>query len=153
MPVRVLECTFTVGNNGALKIPSSVLREMGLIPGDHVRIAYLTKDGQQNSYQEFLLSADPLDKLSDEQQIQVPDHLLADANIPTNADLQIICLDGCIVICQDSALSSDELASVLEQLQVAGELTSPLSRNPEQMQEQLEELINRYQEGADPNEV
>ena len=151
--MRISESTFTVGSNGALKIPASVLREMGLLPGDHVRVAYLTCDGQKNSFQEFLLSANPLDKLSEEQQIQVPDHILEDANIPSDADLQILCLDGCIVICQDSALNPDELASVLEQLQNVDELTFTLSGGPTQMREQLEELINRFQEGADSSEI
>ena len=151
--MRISESTFTVGNNGALKIPASVLREMGLFPGDHVRVAYLTCDGQKNSFQEFLLSANPMDRLSEEQQIRVPDHILEDANLPTGADLQILCLDGCIVICQDSALSPDELASVLEQLQAAGELTFTLSGSPAQMRAQLDELINRIQEGADSSEI
>lgn len=151
--MRISESTFTVGNNGALKIPASVLREMGLFPGDHVRVAYLTCDGQKNSFQEFLLSANPMDRLSEEQQIRVPDHILEDANLPTDADLQILCLDGCIVICQDSALSPDELASVLEQLQAAGELTFTLSGSPAQMRAQLDELINRIQEGADSSEI
>lgn len=151
--MRISESTFTVGNNGALKIPASVLREMDLLPGNHVRVAYLTCDGQKNSFQEFLLSANPLDKLSEEQQIQVPDHILKDANIPSDADLQILCLDGCIIICQDSALNPDELASVLERLQNADELTFTLSGDPAQMREQLEELINRFQEGADSSEI
>lgn len=151
--MRILESTFTVGSNGALKIPTSVLQEMGLFPGDHVRIAYLTCDGQKNSFQEFLLSANPLDELSEEQQIRVPNHILEDANIPSDADLQILCLDGYIVICQDSALSPDELVSVLEQLQNMDELTFALSGDPAQMREQLEELINRFQEGVDSSEI
>lgn len=144
---------FNVGSSGTLEIPASILKEMGLLPGDHVHIAYLTQDGQQNSFREFLMSANHLDELSDEQQFRVPDHILEDANIPANADLQILCLDGCIIICQDSALSPDELAAVLEQLQAADELAFTLPDSPEQMREQLEELLNRFQEGADSNEV
>lgn len=151
--MRILESTFTVGNNGALKIPASVLQEMGLFPGDHVRVAYLTHDGQVNSYQEFFLSATPLDELSEEQQIGVPNHIMEEANIPTDADLQILCLDGYILICQDSVLKLEELAAVLEQLQTTNELTFTLSGSPEQMREQLKELIERFQEGADSSEM
>lgn len=136
-----------------MEIPASILKEMGLLPGDHVHIAYLTQDGQQNSFREFLMSANHLDELSDEQQLRVPDHILEDANIPANADLQILCLDGCIIICQDSALSPDELTAVLEQLQAADELAFTLPESPEQMREQLEELINRFQEGENSSEM
>lgn len=151
--MQISETTFTVSENGSLTIPKTVLREMGLSPGNTVCVAYLTHNGKENLFHEFLLSANPLDELSEELQIRVPNHVLEDANIPVDSDLQILCLDGCIVICQDSALTPSELASVLEQLQAAGELTTPLSGNPEQTREQLEELITQFQEGADPSEV
>lgn len=145
----ISESMFTVGSAGALEIPAAVLREMGLHAGDPVRVAYLTHDGQQNSFREFLLSANSLDKLTDEDQIRVPDRILSDANLPADADLQILCLNGCIVICQDSVLSSDELAAVLEQLRTADELTAALPDSPELVCGQLEEFINRFQEGSD----
>ena len=149
----ISESVFTIGNAGALEIPAAVLREMGLHAGDPVRVAYLTHDGQQNSFREFLISTDPLDELTDGDQIRVPDRILADANLPADADLQILCLDGCIVICQDSALSSNELAAVLEQLRTADELVAALPDSPEQIRDQLEEFINRFQEGADSDDI
>ena len=149
----ISESVFTIGSAGALEIPAAVLREMGLSAGDPVRVAYLTDDGQQNSFREFLLSANPLGELTDENQIKVPDHILEDANLPADADLQILCLNGCILICQDSALTSDELAAVLEQLRTADELTAALPDSPEQIRDQLEEFINRFQEGADPDDI
>ena len=97
--MRILECTFTVGSGGVLKIPASVMQKMGLLPGDHVRIAYLTRDGQQNLFQEFFLSANPLDELAEDNQIKVPTHILEDANIPADADLQILCLNIPIYKC------------------------------------------------------
>lgn len=148
----ISESMFMVGSAGALEIPAAVLREMGLHTGDPVRVAYLTGDGQQNSFREFLLSADPLDKLTEENQIRVPNHILEDANLPADADLQILCLSGCIVICQNSALTPDELATVLEQLRTADELTTALPDSPEQVCDQLEEFINRFQEGADSDD-
>lgn len=151
--MRISESTFTVDNSGALKIPSSILCEMGLLPGDHVRVAYLTQDDRQNSFHEFLLSASSLDELSDEQQFRIPNHILEDANIPADSDLQIVCLNGCVLICRDSALNPDELASVLEQLRAMDELTSALSGNPEQVREQIEKLISRFEEGKDQSEV
>jgi len=151
--LQIAEITYTVSESGNLTIPDTVLREMGIGPGSVVHIAYLTQDGQQNTFQEFLLSSNPLEKLTEEQQLRVPTHMLEDSNIPADADLQIICLDGCIVICQDSALTPDELAEVLSRLQVAGELTSSLPSDPVQMQDKIEEFINYFQEGADPSDL
>lgn len=151
--MQIVETTYTVNESGSLTLPNTVLREMGIYPGNIVRVAYLTQDGQQNSFREFLLSSSPLDELTEEQQLRVPTHMLEDSNIPADADLQIICLDGCIVICQDSALTPDELAEVLSRLQVAGELTSSLPSDPVQMQDKIEEFINYFQEGADPSDL
>lgn len=126
---------------------------MGLTPGNTVHVAYLTLDRQRNLFQEFLLSADPLDKLSEEQQLRVPNHLLEQSNIPIDADLQIVCMEGCIIICRDSALNPYELASVLERLQAAEEFASILSGDSKQAQAQLAELIEHFQEGASASEL
>ena len=37
--MKISELTFTVDHCSGLKIPTSVLREMGLAEGDHVRMA------------------------------------------------------------------------------------------------------------------
>lgn len=151
--MQLSEITFTVSRNGSLKIPASILQKMGLFPGSHVRVAYLTQDGQRNSFQEFLLSADSLEELSDENQFHIPDHLLRQSNIPTDADLQIICLDGLLIICQDTALSQDELNAVLESLRDADSLVGGLPVELSQVQAQLKETINNLQEGADSDDV
>ena len=151
--MQLSEITFTVSRNGSLKIPASILQKMGLFPGSHVRVAYLTQDGQRNSFQEFLLSADSFEELSDENQFHIPDHLLRQSNIPTDADLQIICLDGLLIICQDTALSQDELNAVLESLRDADSLVGGLPVELSQVQAQLKETINNLQEGADSDDV
>ncbi|MDO4315385.1 MAG: AbrB/MazE/SpoVT family DNA-binding domain-containing protein [Oscillospiraceae bacterium] len=151
--MQITETTFTVSRSGNLKIPASVLREMGLFPGDHIRIAYLTHDGQANSFQEFLLSADPLEDLTDAYQLHVPNHLLNRANIPVAADLQIICLNGLIVICPDTVLSPDELSAILKNLQTAEDLIRGLPIGTAQAQAQLEKVINELQKGEVSNDV
>jgi len=126
---------------------------MGLGPGSHVRVAYLTRDGQHNSFQEFLLSANSLDALSDEQQFCVPNQLLSQSNIPLDADLQIICLDGFLIICQDTTLSSDELVAVLDSLRDADKLVCGLPMEVTQAQAQLKEVIDSLQEGENSSDV
>lgn len=149
--MQISETTFTVGNNGSLKIPAVVLKEMGLLPGDHVRVAYVVKGGRQNVFQEFLLSADPLDTLTEDNEFRVPSELLSQANIPENADLQILCLNGCLLICQDSALNLKELSSVFDNLQTAENIAFSLPIDPFQVREQLQEFTDRYEEGATEN--
>jgi antitoxin component of MazEF toxin-antitoxin module len=146
--LKISECTFTVSGNGSLKIPAAILRNMGLGPGSHVRVAYLTPDGQKNVFQEFVLSADPLDSLSEEQPLRVPDQLLEQANLPTDADLQIFCLSGCILICRDLTLNQDELYAVLDQLRTAEELMSILPSDGKQPQIPLCEMITDLLEGG-----
>lgn len=150
--MQISESVFTVRKSGNLLIPAAVLQEMGLHPGNHVRIAYLTEDGSKNTFQEFLLSKNPLEHLSEEQQIQVPNHILETANIPKDADLQIVCLDGLILICQDPTLSIDELTAIFEQLQTIGELPLSPQETPAQIKEQLDELFDYYQKGVDPSD-
>ena len=88
--------TFTVDGRGNIKIPAAVLSEMGLAPGDHVRAAYLTPDGITNPYCEFMLLPEFADEaaLVDDDAIRIPAQLMAQANIPADADLQITCLNG-----------------------------------------------------------
>lgn len=150
--MQILETTFTVSDNGSLKIPATVLKEMGLLAGDHIHVAYVVKDGRQNVFQEFLLSADPLDTLTEDNKFQVPSDLLAQANIPENADLQILCLNGYLLICQDSALSLNELSSVFESLRTAEDIVSSLPIDSFQAMEQLQEFTDRFEEGAPEDE-
>ena len=151
--MQIIEDEYIIGRSGDLTIPHTVLQDMGLYPGARVHVAYLTQDGKKNEFREFLLSANAMDELSEEQQFRVPSQILEESNIPADADLQILCLDGCIVICRDSALSSSELAAVLERLKEAGELTSSVSGDTEQLQEQLEDFINHFQKGADSSDL
>lgn len=89
--MQLSEIAFTVSRSGSLKIPASILQKMGLFPGSHIRIAYLTQDGQRNSFQEFLVSADSSEELSDENQFYIPDHLLEAINVwKIFPELQII---------------------------------------------------------------
>ena len=104
--MKIAEMTFTVDSRGNIRIPATVLSEMGLAPGDHVRVAYLTSDGVTNPFCEFML----LPELADEQElmgndaIRISAQLMAQANIPADADLQIACLNGALLICRDTGL-------------------------------------------------
>jgi len=139
--LNLSEITLTVSKNGKLKFPPFLLKEMGLVPGDHIRIAYLTNDGTANTFKEFLLTSEDLSDISEEQQIAVPSRLLQQANIPPDADIQIICLDGAIVIGAEPKLNLKELDAVLEDLSVAVDVTDNLSSDTASLYTQLKRTI------------
>jgi len=126
---------------------------MGLFSGDHIRVAYLTQDGAVNTFREFLLLPDIIGETeTEEDAIRIPAQLMEQANIPLDADLQIACLDGALVICRDTGFHSEELRSVLEGLQAAEHLTSMLPEDAQQALLELERSIHAIQEGAETNE-
>lgn len=151
--MQIAEMTFTVDSRGNIKIPAVVLKKMGLAPNDHVRVAYLTQDGTANTYHEFMLAPNSVDEsgLMDADAIRIPAQLMEQANIPADADLQITCFNGGLLICQDTGLHPQELSGVLEGLQVAESLTSMLPEEAQQALLQLEQTINTIREGVGEN--
>lgn len=147
--VKISELRLNVSREGELVIPAEVLREMGLLPSDSVYLAYLTRDGMKNVYQEFLLTSRPVGDLEEEGKIIVPSSLLEQANIPSNGDIQILCLNGAILLFEDSTLNKQELDLLLQQLRFASELTAVLPDQANSAIQQLEEII---QEGAGDDE-
>lgn len=144
--MKILEITFTVDNGGSLRIPSRTLREMGVAPGDHVRVAYLTDNGERNTFKEFLLTPEGVEYCEEPQQLVIPVPLLQQAGIPENADVQIVCLNGALVIMQETALSQTELLSVLDGLLTAAELVSELPADATQAQMELADVLTEYGE-------
>ena len=152
--MKIAEMTFTVDSRGNVKIPAAVLSEMGLAPGDHVRAAYLTPDGITNPFCEFMLLPELVDgpELMDDDAVCIPAQLMAQANIPADADLQIACLNGGVLICQDTGLQPEELYGILEGLQAAEDLSAMLPQEAQQALLQLERTISTIREGAGEDE-
>lgn len=150
----ISELTFTVDRRGGVKIPAFLLEKMGLFSGDHIRVAYLTQDGSANTFREFMLLPDAIEETEtvEDDTIRIPAQLMEQANIPSDADLQIACLDGALVIFRDAGLRSEDLQTVLEGLQVTEYLTSILPGDAQQTLSQLEQVIRTIQEGAEASE-
>ena len=142
--MKIVETTYTINKGGGLKIPSTDLKAMGLNAGEHIRVAYLSRDGIHNDNREFLLSGESIaEDGGEEAQISIPAALMEQAKIPQDADLQIVCGDGCIVIMRDSALSIDELTAVLSALETAEELATqmPTDADLHQISEKLQAAV------------
>lgn len=149
--MQILELIFTVDHRGRLKIPAPVLTKMGLAAGDHVRVAYLTHNGAANTFCELMLLPNAVDGvgLNGDNAIQIPMELMRQANIPQDADLQIACLDGCIVISGDTGLQPEELSSILDSLQLAESCASVLPEEARQVLSQLEQTIQNTRKGSE----
>lgn len=87
-------------------IPADDLAEMGLTAGQDVFVAYIADDGLANRYHEFTVSSVSLSELDTTQQIAIPQQLLEQAGIDSNAEVQITCMDGAIIITGDTPLTS-----------------------------------------------
>ena len=152
--MKIAEMTFTVDSRGNISIPAAILSEMGLAPGDHVRAAYLTPDGITNPFCEFMLLPELVDgpELMGDDAVRIPAQLMAQANIPADADLQIVCLNGALLICRDTGLQPQELCGILEGLQAAEDLSAMLPQEAQQALLQLEQTISTIREGAGEDE-
>lgn len=104
-------------------IPTGDLSEMGLTAGQNVFVAYITDGELINQCQEFVVSAAPLSELGVSQQITIPQILLEQANIDPEAEVQVTCMEGAIIITGDTALSEIELKEVVDRLQAANDLS------------------------------
>ena len=149
--MKIAEMTFTVDSRGNINIPAAILSEMGLAPGNHVRAAYLTPDGITNPFCEFMLLPELVDgpELMGDDAVRIPAQLMAQANIPADADMQIACLNGALLICQDTGLQPQELCGVLEGLRAVEDLASMLPQEAQRALLQLEQTINTIREGAE----
>ena len=130
------------------------MTRMGLAAGDHVRVAYLTHNGAANTFCELMLLPNAVDGvgLNGDNAIQIPMELMRQANIPQDADLQIACLDGCIVISGDTGLQPEELSSILDSLQLAESFASVLPGEARQVLSRLEQAVQNMKEGLEQDE-
>ena len=149
------ELTCQIDPAGNLLIPADVIRDIGLVPGDLIHIAYISRDGVSNDYQEFLLSASGIENMEEEETtFHIPTRLLEQANIPADSDLQIAFSDGLIIISGSSTLDLEEWGEVLERLEKTCEYAEHFRFDNDiaQVQAQLADEIEHYQEGGEHSE-
>ena len=146
----ITELVYTVNKQGSLKIPKDAIREMGLQAGDHVRVAFLSTDGEKNDYCELMIYGEQAEEDTElaEQSIQIPESLMKASKLTSTENLRILCLDHALLICPDTSLSGEELEAVLNSLFRANDLVSDLSDDTEDIREQLDNLIEKLEEEA-----
>ena len=112
-------------------IPASDLAEMGLSPGQNVFVAYIADDDLANQYSEFMVSSVSLSEMDCSQRIAVPQPLLEEAGIDPDGEVQVICVEGAIIIAEDSALNEDELSEVVDRLRAANDRAQQFANEPD----------------------
>ena len=112
-------------------IPAADLAEMGLSPGKNVFVAYIADDDLANQYSEFTVSSVSLSEMDCSQRIAVPQPLLEEAGIDPDGEVQVICIEGAIIIAEDSTLNEDELSEVIDRLRAANDLAQQFANEPD----------------------
>lgn len=101
----LLQIKGTVDKNGNFVVPALLLKGMGIIPGNPVKLTYLPADPLNSStpYREFTISPG-----EDEEEFEftVPHSLLNAAEIPDDSDLEVTCTKGAIIVTAGDILDS-----------------------------------------------
>lgn len=111
--LKLVELALQIGKNSVIEIPVDALTQMGIHTEDTIKLIYMAESEENlvNATREFVLTRENAeDALQQEEQIafQIPEALLADAGIPVDADLEIVCADGKIMILPSGSEHSDE---------------------------------------------
>lgn len=100
------EIFLETNENGVLLVNDHILSQMGIGKNEQIYIAYLCPSNTEivNEFREFILTKDGLEKIQREMELEeeisltIPNGLMIDAGIPLEADLDVICKKGLIVI-------------------------------------------------------
>lgn len=143
--VQLVEITGVLNEKGCIEIPIVLLTQTGIHTGEEVNLIYLAagEKDYRNESREFMLKRaeeDPLEELqSGETEFKLPPQLLADAHIPLDADLDIVCLDRKIVILPTEDVGSEDVPKEL--LDICAELGIP--------REKVNIVLRMTEEGSD----
>jgi bifunctional DNA-binding transcriptional regulator/antitoxin component of YhaV-PrlF toxin-antitoxin module len=117
--MKLVQIESNIDSNGQLVVPALLLRGMGLGPGDTVRLAYTAVDSasDSNTYKKFMLMPG---KSYADFDLTVPHELLEEAEIPEDADLEVICAKGAVIITEGDILDDlpDDLRLLFEDLDI-----------------------------------
>lgn len=124
--LQLVEMEGRVTENGCIEIPMTVLDQAGICTGDAIKLIYMAEEEEvKSAAKEFLLvknDQDVVEELVREQRVslQIPEELLQDAGIPMDADLDIVCQNGRIVIFSSELLKETVIPE--EVMEICNEL-------------------------------
>lgn len=140
--LQLVEMEGKMTENGCIEIPAVVLEQAGICTGDTVKLVYVAEDGElKNTAKEFLLARagqDVAEELAKEENIafQIPEELLRDAGIPMDADLDIVCQEGRIIILPSELVQGtkvpEELLAICRELGITEDKVNIILRTTEE---------------------
>ena len=104
--MKLIELQGSVDQNGELAIPRTLLVDMGLRPGDSVRLTYASGSGaMDNTHRQFVVTPDGIAAAMLKPRedscgcgLTLPHELLEASDFPRDCDLEVVCAPGAIVI-------------------------------------------------------
>lgn len=152
--MKISESAYNINESGELRIPAETLKEMGLKAKDCVLVAFLSSDGVRNDYKEFLIAPVTDDEEDDAKQIGIPSELLLQADIPDDADLQIVCGHGFILIARDASMSGEALEEVSAAIRAADEVVGqlPVDLDISDVERKFRDALSLTEEGVPTDE-
>lgn len=140
--LQLVEMEGKMTENGCIEIPAVVFEQAGICTGDTVKLVYMAEDGElKNTAKEFLLARagqDVAEELAKEENIafQIPEELLRDAGIPMDADLDIVCQEGRIIILPSELVQGtevpEELIAICRELGITEDKVNIILRTTEE---------------------
>lgn len=135
--MKMIEIESTVDQQGKLTIPARLMEDLGLVPGDTVRLVCVSKspDNPLNTLGEILIASNGIAGLeemeAEEGEISLPNELLEAANIPRGSDIEIVCTEGAIIITAADLLDMipDELCQLFAELNISPEAVRSVIRS------------------------
>ncbi|NPV89712.1 MAG: AbrB/MazE/SpoVT family DNA-binding domain-containing protein [Firmicutes bacterium] len=133
--MKMIEMQRTIDEQGQLIVPARLLRDMGLVRGDTVKLACISgsADSIRNTFKELVLTTDVITTLEDDEdaELSLPHELLEAAGIPVDSDLEIVCAKGAVVILEADLLDSlpDDLRKLFADLGIHPDTVREVMRN------------------------
>ena len=133
--MKMIEIQSTVDQQGQLTIPAQLLRDMGLVSGDMVKLAYISDStgSISNTFKKFVLAPSGIAALEEDEdsELTLPHELLEAAQIPLGSDLEIVCSKGAVVILEADLLDGlpDELRELFDDLGINPDTVRDVMRN------------------------
>ena len=141
--LQLVEMIGRMNEKGCIEVPVVLMEQTGIRTEDEVRLLYIAagENDFRNEAKEFLISRadnDPTDKILKDTKVELklPPELFKDANIPMDANLDIVCMDKKIVILPaddpEMEIVPPELMEIFDELGIPKDKVSVILRAMEE---------------------
>ena len=141
--LQLVEMIGRMNEKGCIEVPVVLMEQTGIRTEDEVRLLYIAagENDFRNEAKEFLISRadnDPGEKILNDTyvELKLPPELFKDANIPMDANLDIVCMDKKIVILPaddpEMEIVPPELMEIFDELGIPKDKVSVILRAMEE---------------------